>query len=220
MKIASILMILISFFLSGISLETNTDDKQNESDLKKDLEEINLVKKRSKLVSCMGIVRNSLAEGNADLKDFLYNTNLDRSKSFDKIVVAMILNCEKKISDLEMEQTLMPENILSPVANNQNLAKLIKFDKKLLSSEDSLNLIEEESNLLKEMSESSQMDSDFTMQDEEIGFLGFKLSQIGRSSYIFIFIGLFLFVVIIFGGLYILKCKKKETKKDRKKKQS
>ena len=227
MKVNSLLMILICFSMYQKSVESQVVQNQITPDLKKDIEEINLVRKRSKLLSCMSIVRNSLAEGNSDLKETLDNSNLDRGKAFDKIVVTMILNCEKRISEAEIEQTLMPENILTPITSNQTLAKLITFDRHLLSpssssasATDTLNLSEEEMNLLKGMSETSQMDSDFTMQEEEIGFMGFKLSQIGSSAYIFIFIALIIFAVIILGGFYLLKCKKKESKRDRKKKHS
>jgi hypothetical protein len=187
-----------------------------QADLKKDLEEIQVIKKRSKLVACMSLIRNSLAEGNNDIKQALDNSSFDRSKSFDKIVVTILSNCEKNMKDTEMEKTLSPENILNPISSDSNLQRLIKFDKNILK--DGINFSESESNILKEINDSTQsLDTDMTLQDEEIGFMGFKLSKMGNVGSFFIILGLVLTFVIIFGGLYQLKSKKKETKKKKQK---
>lgn len=193
------------------------NSQQSENELNNDLQEIYQIKRRSKLVACMSILRNSLNDGNSNFKEALDNSSFDKSKSFDKLVVSILKNCEKSIKDPEMEGALTPENILNPLKSDSNLLKLINFDKNLLST--GVTLSEEESEILKDINESSQsIDTDVTIQDEEIGFMGFKLSQVGRMSYVFVTIAVLLTVVIIFGGLYAVMCKKKEGKKEKKKK--
>ena len=211
--------VILLFMLNlNLTYTSSEDTNSTQAELKKDLEEIVTIKKRSKLVACMSIVRNSLAEGNSLIKDALDSSSFDRSKSFDKIVLTMLSNCEKSIKDPEMENALNPENILSPVSGENDLSRLIKFDKNLLSNTDSISFNKNESNILKEINDSSQsMDSDVTLQDEEIGFMGLKLSQMGKSGYLFIILALVLVGVIIFGGLYALKCKKKDGKVKKKK---
>jgi len=203
---------LCFFFSVKCNLDENT--VQSNNDFKNDLDEISRVKKRSKIVACLSIIRNSLADGNQEVKAAIDNSKFDRSKSFDKIVVIMLNNCENKISDSEMEKILMPENILTMTPISLNL---IKFDKDLLTTGITFNEVELE--LLKEINEASQLISnDSTVQDEEIGFMGFKLSQLGNSQYIFVFFLIGLIFVIIFGGFYMLKCKKKDVKKNKSKK--
>lgn len=203
---------LCFFFSVKCNLDENT--VQSNNDFKNDLDEISRVKKRSKIVACLSIIRNSLADGNQEVKAAIDNSKFDRSKSFDKIVVTMLNNCENKISDSEMEKILMPENILTMTPISLNL---IKFDKDLLTTGITFNEVELE--LLKEINEASQLISnDSTVQDEEIGFMGFKLSQLGNSQYIFVFFLIGLIFVIIFGGFYMLKCKKKDVKKNKSKK--
>lgn len=210
-KIASLTMLLTLLNLNLFN------SQQSESDLNNDLQEINLIKRRSKLVACMSILRNSLNDGNSNFKEALDNSSYDRSKSFDKLVVSILKNCEKNIKDPEMENALTPDNILNPLKSDSTLLKLINFEKNLLSS--GIALSDEESDILKEINDSSQsIDTDVTIQDEEIGFMGLKLSQVGKMSYIFVSIAVVLTIVIIFGGLYAVMCKKKESKKEKKKK--
>lgn len=214
MKVNSILVLII-FCLSYSSVNTASSNEEIKSsgDLKKDYDEILHIKRRSKLVACLSLVRNSLAEGNAAVKEVIDNSNFDRSRSFDKIILIMVSYCEKKITDAEMEQALVPENILTPISSN-----LVKFDKNILKNLNSVSFSDEELAILKEMNESSQaIDTDLTLQEEEIGLMGLKLSQLGKSTYIFISIILAIVLLIIFGGLYLLTCKKKEVK-DKKKK--
>ena len=214
-----ILTSVFFIFFLNLNFYKSDDIDASTAELNKDLEEISMIKRRSKLVACMSLVRNSLSEGNEEVKSALAKSSYDKSKSFDKILVTILNNCEKNIKDSEMEKTLTPENILTPISSNANLAKLIKFDKNILSQKEGITFSEEESNILKEINDSSQtIDTDVTMQDEEIGLMGFKLSKMGNSGYLFIIIALVLVFVVIFGGLYQLKCKKKEGKVKLKKK--
>ena len=64
---------------------------------------MNQIKHNSKLSACMGLVRNTLAEGNDLVKSTLLTSNFDKSRSFDKIVSMMLAGCMKKITDKQME---------------------------------------------------------------------------------------------------------------------
>lgn len=213
MKMKIFMSVLLIMFLNFNIFKS---ESTIHSDLKKDLEEIQVIKKRSKLVACMSLIRNSLAEGNNDIKQVLDNTSFDRNKSFDKVIASILFNCENNIKDAEMEKTLNAENILNPISLDSNLQRLIKFDKNILK--DGINFSDSELNIIKEINDSTQsLDTDMTLQDEEIGFMGFKLSKMGNVGSFFIILGLVLTFVIIFGGLYQLKCKKKENKKKKQK---
>ena len=208
-------ILLSIFFILFVNLSFLKADEN--SDLKNDLEEIQLIKRRSKLVACLSLLRNSLTEGNVEIKNILDSTHYDRSKSFDKILANILSNCEQKIKDNEMEKILTPENILINVSADEKLANLLKFDKNILKA--GVELTDEEQDVLKEIGESSQIiDTDMAIQDEEIGLMGLKLSKLGNSGYLFIVFAIVLVIVIIFGGLYQLKCKKKTDMKDKKKK--
>ena len=77
---------------------------------------MNQIKHNSKLSACMGLVRNTLAEGNDTVKKTLSTSNFDKSRSFDKIVSMMLAGCMKKITDKQMESV-----------NINNLIKKIRF---------------------------------------------------------------------------------------------
>jgi hypothetical protein len=209
-KFAALMMLLV---LMNVNLGNS---QYTEADLNNDLEEITMIKRRSKLVACMSILKNSLNDGNNSFKEALDRSAYDRSKSFDKLVVSILKSCETNIKDKEMETTLTPENILNPLKNDATLLRLVNFDKNVLSA--GVALTEEEKQVLQDINESSQsIDTDVTIQDEEIGFMGFKLSQTGRMAYVFVSIAVLLVLVIIFGGLYAVMCKKKEDKKKKNK---
>ena len=67
---------------------------------------MNQIKHNSKLSACMGLVRNTLAEGNDIVKETLLTSNFDKSRSYDKIVSMMLAGCMKKITDKQMESVI------------------------------------------------------------------------------------------------------------------
>jgi hypothetical protein len=189
--------------------------RSSEELLKKVLVGISDIKRKSKIVACMSLVRNSLAEENKDVKNALDNSKLDSSKSFDKIIFQMLDNCEKKITDSEVDYLLNPDNILTLVSVNERYSELIKFDKNILKN---IDLNNDESNIQNLINKSMQeIDLEITSQEEEIGFFGFKLSELGKGLYLFIAIAIVMSIFIVCGGLYMVLCKKK-TVKDKKKK--
>jgi len=70
-------------------------------------------------------------------------------------------------------------------------------------------------NKINEISVNSEYDN--VIPEDDIGFAGIKLNQLGITTYIFLFIGVIISFVIIFGGFYMLK-KEKKPLKDKKKK--
>ena len=73
-------------------------------ELKNDLDEIERVKERSKIVTCMIIVRNSLAKGNEIVTKSIKETKFDKALIFDKIITLMINDCHKKIAESIVEE--------------------------------------------------------------------------------------------------------------------
>ena len=51
----------------------------------------------------MVIIRNSLAKGNEGLKTAIDASSYEKSKTFDKLVTSMIDNCQKSISEEEID---------------------------------------------------------------------------------------------------------------------
>lgn len=78
----------------------------------------------------MAIVRNSLAAGNPHVEQALKDTKHDKSVTFDKIVLMMYENCEKKITEEVIDRVLLPENIMN---NNPEYLKYIEFNKNIFS---------------------------------------------------------------------------------------
>jgi len=82
-----------------------------------------------------------------------------------------------------------------------------------------LKLTAEEETLLNRINEiSASSEYDNVIPEDDIGFAGIKLNQLGMTTYVFLFFGLVISFVIIFGGFYLLK-KDKKPVKDKKKKQ-
>jgi hypothetical protein len=115
------------------------------------LDEIARVKTNSRLAACMAIVRNSLSTGNPHVEQALKDTKHDKSATFDKIVLMMYENCEKKITEAVIDQVLLPDNIMN---NNPEYLKLIEFNKNIFSIiGPTPSLSKRENEILKEINE-------------------------------------------------------------------
>ena len=68
-------------------------------------------------------------------------------------------------------------------------------------------------NKINEISANSEYDN--AIPDDDIGFAGIKLNQLGYITYVFFAIGIIISFTIIFGGMYMLKKDKKPPKKKR-----
>jgi hypothetical protein len=73
-------------------------------ELKQDLDEIDRVREKSKLVSCMIIVRNSLAKGNEAVSKSIKETSFNKAHVFDKAITLMVENCMRQISESIVEE--------------------------------------------------------------------------------------------------------------------
>jgi hypothetical protein len=222
MKTSHINSISIKIFLfytfSCLYSNVNSLNISSEEELKIDKQEILKTIKKSKIVACMSVVRNSLAEENKNVKIALDDSKFDRSKSLDKLIIAMIANCEKSITEQDMQQLLNPENILSPVSVNENYSHLIKFDKNILRDLEKIEYTVEEIYVLKEIDEAMEVEeTDFAFQEEEVGNLGSKFSEFGKFYNIFIVIAVIMSVTILLAGLYVILCKKKIIKQKKNK---
>lgn len=186
----------------------------NETNLNKDLDEINTTKRRSKLAACMSIIRNSLASGNVEIKSALSKISEDKSKAFDRIVLSITKNCVNSIKQQEIDKVLNPDNILTP---SDEMKHLLKFDPKLIEGNVEPDAMEIE--LTKDINEALvSFDSDVASQDEEVGFAGVKLSQLGYWNYLFVVLAFLIFFIVVLGGLYSLMRKEKKNAKKANKK--
>ena len=52
----------------------------------------------------MAILRNSLAKGNEDIRSVISASKFDKAKTFDKISTMVLQNCERVISDEQIEK--------------------------------------------------------------------------------------------------------------------
>ena len=51
----------------------------------------------------MGLVSNNLNEGNNNAKEAINNSKFDKSRSYDKILSAMLNNCVENIKDNDID---------------------------------------------------------------------------------------------------------------------
>ena len=103
-------------------------------------------------------------------------------------------------------------------AFNKINSQLIEFDSEYFKSSE-LKFTKEEEDLLNKINEISlNSEYDNAIPDDDIGFAGVKLNQLGITTYIFLVIGIIISFIIIFGGLYMLKKDKKPPKLNKKKK--
>jgi hypothetical protein len=93
---------------------------------------------------------------------------------------------------------------------------LIEFDKEVLKNSDHISLTPEEESIMNKINDISvNSEYDNAIPEDDIGFAGVKLNQLGMTTYVFLAIGITISIVIIFGGLFMLKKDKKP--KDKKK---
>ncbi len=97
-------------------------------------------------------------------------------------------------------------------------SNLIDFDTEYFKTANELSLTSEEEKMMNRINEiSANSEYDNTIPEDDIGFAGVKLNQLGITTYIFLVIGLIISFVIIFGGFYMLKKNKKPVKEKKKK---
>ena len=120
----------------------NDEKPKLDDDLQKDLDEVLLVKNRSKIAACMLIMRTNLAKGNQNVINVLKDSKHDKEKTYDKIVAMMLDNCYNNIKHSVVEKILQPENISyweesfeELLAFNKNVFQIIGPELKYIPSE-------------------------------------------------------------------------------------
>ena len=110
-----------------------------------------------------------------------------------------------------MEIAISSKNILTPI---KSLYHLIDID---YSSITTVEMTKEESDLFNEISNAGTTQDTINLNPEdEVGFLWFKLEQVGNLSYYFALTGIALFVIIVCGGMYMIHRNQKEKEKNKK----
>jgi hypothetical protein len=123
-----------------------------------DIKSIQELQEKTKEVVCLALIRNSLTLGNERIKTALKESKLDKGKTFDKIIILMFENCKNLITKEQIENFLTPENILS---FNEEHRNLISFSSKIFSDPNyQITFTAEESNLIKELSQTSYEEED------------------------------------------------------------
>lgn len=177
------------------------------------LSKISNAAEHSKIAACLSIIRNSLSAEpkNEKFTKAISNTRLDKGKYYDKVIASMLFHCVKAIKKEEMEISISSKNILTPI---KSLNHLIDID---YSSITSVEMTKEEISLFNEISNAGTAQDNINLNPEdEVGFLWYKLEQVGNLSYYFALTGIALFVIIVCGGMYMIHRNQAEKEKNRK----
>ena len=202
-------MTIAALLLVHFSLSETAHSNQTKEYLSK----ISNAAEHSKIAACLSIIRNSLntEAKNEKLSKAISSTRLDKGKYYDKAIATMLYHCVKKIKKEEMEIAISSKNILTPI---KSLYHLIDID---YSSITTVEKTKEESDLFNEISNAGTTQDTINLNPEdEVGFLWFKLEQVGNLSYYFALTGIALFVIIVCGGMYMIHRNQKEKEKNKK----
>jgi hypothetical protein len=96
----NLFFVLISLIMYIRAEDNNLKIEQ----LKKNFEEIKTTKHRSKILSCMALLTNSLKDGNNILFKEAMQGSTDKSKSYDKFLTHLIVHCTDNIKDNDVDK--------------------------------------------------------------------------------------------------------------------
>ena len=205
---------LISFIYSS-SLDSYID-KVNE--------EIEALSKSSKLSGCSYLLKVSLSEGNDKIRRTIKNYTGNKSKAYDFLVLCILSECSKKISEIEIEMILHPDKFETIHKNTNKLMRLIDFNEDILINNESLELdnelIEVSGNIKKAMNCEAYENRKLLSNNNEIDILGMKILPSSENKWIII---VMLFILICFGLVIMIifnlinKKKQKKNKKNNQK---
>lgn len=179
------------------------------------LAKINTATQHSKISACLALIRNNLNDNNKNIKlsTAISKTKFDKSKFYDKSIASMLLHCVNEIKKDDIEQAISVKNITESISK---IPRLIDID---FTKINTVELSKDEQDLFTEIKKAGNIQEVINLNPEdEVGFLWFRLEQIGELSYYFALIGLFMFVVIVLGGMYAINKSSKEKKQKNKKK--
>lgn len=178
----------------------------------------------TKIAACLVIVRNSLSDGhNVKMKQMLMKTKYDKGKMYDIIVLRMIRKCCKVIKKEDVDTLLQSENVFK---YEERYDTMIDVDVDVNVGDDmEVNGVEmnaEEIELAEEIKKIeinvNKATNDVNLNiDDEVGFLWFKLEDVGTLPYYFAVCGICLVLVVIIGGMYLLQKEKEHSKKKKRK---
>lgn len=210
---------LYSFFVLTIlftySSSVTVDDK-----IKKDVEEIKHMKKKTKLTACTSLLRNSLDIGNKDVSDLISKSRFDASNTYEFIVTRILSNCVKQIKDDSIDKILDPENILKHLPEYDNILTIDEEARNIITKGSNLDLNEdmiEVNNLIKESSNFESTENKI-LEDEDFGILGVKLGESGHFGNIMLILGFILIFIAITIGLSKLQKNQREREEGKRKK--
>ena len=92
-----------------------------------DLDLLDEVRNKTRLVSCMVLIRNNIVQGNIDIGPIIKSSKHDKSKTFDKILASMIEHCDKNINENDVNYVCCYLNINTTLTSSYNYIKLYKI---------------------------------------------------------------------------------------------
>lgn len=173
----------------------------------------------TKIAACLVIVRNALSGGhNVKMKQMLMKTKYDKGKMYDIIVLRMIRKCCKVIKKEDVDVVLQSENVFEYAQRYDTMIDVDVDDMEVNGVEMKANEIELAEEIKKiEINVNKATNEVNVNVDDEVGFLWFKLEDIGALPYYFAVCGVCLVLIVIIGGMYLLRKEKEHSKKKKRK---
>jgi hypothetical protein len=133
------------------SLDSLENFGLNDEDINKDQLLLAMTSRKIKQAACLVLIRNSLNNWDSKIKQALDETKLDKSQTFDKIIILMLEGCNEKISNDQTKRLLTLQNILT---TDDEFMSLLNFNGAIFSDPFyQLSFSEDEQALIKEFSE-------------------------------------------------------------------
>lgn len=198
------------FLYSSVISESSFD-----SYIEKVNKEIETLSKTSKLSGCTYLLKVSLSKGNDKIKTILKNYKGNKSKAYDYIILYILNECSKKISDSEIDLLLHTNKFETFHKKDNKLIRLVDVDEDILTHNENLDLnnelIEISTSIKKAINCEAFENRKFLSNDHEIDIFGMKISPISENKWMIIVI---IFILACFGGvikiIYHLINKKRE----------
>jgi hypothetical protein len=171
----------------------------------------------TKIAACLVIVRNALSDGhNVKMKQMLMKTKYDKGKMYDIIVLRMIRKCCKVIKKEDVDVVLQSENVFEYAQRYDTMIDVDDMEVNGVEMKaDEIELAEEIKKIEINVNKAT---NDVNLNvDDEVGFLWFKLEDVGTLPYYFAVCGICLVLVVIIGGMYLLQKEKEHSKKKKRK---
>lgn len=161
----------------------------NDKDLQNEISVLNIAQLKSRTAACLGLVRNAFAKGDERIHNALKEAKTDLSKTYDKIVILMLENCEKNIKQDQAIKFLTTQNILS---TDESYMSLLNFSTDLFKNADQEIIFKEEDKLiLKELNNvvaEDEEEKELQIIEEKQKIEKIKFFAIGAASLLILFI--------------------------------